>query len=134
MDDLKAIKETVLAIYQTFEDTDENAFRALVHPDMRTVSIGNNGEVNVFPLNLIVEYTIKGLKNAKESISGFFSRREDVEFLEITIEGPVAMASVRYKMIMPEHKGHHTSGIHLVKEDGKWRAIQIIDRGIEQTI
>lgn len=129
----KTIKDAILAIYKSFEDTNEEAFRALVHPEMRSVNIGNSNEVHIFNVDQISEFTIKGLKAAKESIPGFFSRREDVEFTDVTVEDVVAFVSLRYRMVMPEDVGIHTSGIHLIKIVGKWQVIQIMDRGIEQS-
>jgi hypothetical protein len=126
------IKNIILDMYLAFENTDESAFRALAHPEMRTVNIGNENKVHVFKVDQICENTINGLKYAKESVPGFFARWEGINFIDVTVGDVVAFVSVNYKMKMPESLGKHTSGIHLVKPEGKWQVIQIVDRGIEQ--
>jgi hypothetical protein len=129
----QVIKDLILAMYLAFENSDESAFRALAHPEMRTVNIGNENKVHVFNVDQICENTINGLKAAKEKMPGFYARWEEIEFVDVTVGDVVAFVSVSYKMIMPESLGKHTSGIHLVKPEGKWQVIQIVDRGIEQT-
>ena len=133
MTDKQKIKDIILAVYQAYENTDEAAFRNLVHPEMRTVNIGNSNEVHIFSVDQISEFTISGLKTAKESVSGFFARWEEVEFIEVTASDVVAFVSVRYKMRLPDSSGTHTSGIHLIKPEDDWLVIQIVDRGIEQS-
>ena len=132
MTDNQTIKDFILELYQAFENSDEAAFRALVHPEMRTVNMGNANEVHIFSVDQICEFTINGLKSARENVPGFFARWDEVEFVEVTIGDVVAFVSVRYKMLMPENVGTHTSGIHLIKPEDKWQVIQIVDRGIEQ--
>lgn len=134
MNEEQKIKETILSLYQHFENTDEENFRALTHPQVRTVNIGNSGEVHVFDMEQIVEYTITGLRRAKEQIPGFFARREEIEVHQIAVQEMIASAEVSYKMVMPESIGRHHSFLHLVKNADQWIVVNMIDRGIEESL
>lgn len=133
MNEEQNIRETILALYQHFENTDEDKFRGLTHPQVRTVNIGNSGEVHVFDMDQIVEYTIAGLRRAKEQIPGFFARREEIEICHIAVQELIASAEVSYKMVMPESIGRHHSYLHLVKNGDQWIVVNMIDRGIEES-
>jgi hypothetical protein len=132
LSDTQNIQQIILDLYQALSSSDEAAYKALVHPQIRTVNIGNSGEVHVFALNQIIEYTINGLKNAVKQIPGFFSYWENIKFHNITIQDVTASVEVSYQMVMPESTGSHHSFIQLVKENEKWLVINIIDRGIEK--
>ena len=69
MSNKKIIKNTILEFYKSIENSNEAAFRDLVHTEMRTVNIGNNNEIFIFNVDQIIEFTIKGLKSAKEIIN-----------------------------------------------------------------
>jgi hypothetical protein len=134
MSDSETIQQVILDLYRALGGSDEAAFSALVHPQVRTVNIGNSNEVHVFTLDQIVEFTINGLKRAVEQIPGFYARWDKIEFINVTVQDVTAAVEVRYQMAMPDSTGFHQSFIHLVKEDGRWLVINIIDRGIEKAI
>ena len=50
MSDDQTIQKIILNMYQSLSSSDEAAYKALVHPQVRTVNIGNSGEVHVFAL------------------------------------------------------------------------------------
>jgi hypothetical protein len=132
MTDPHDLEKIIQDMYQALGACDEAAFRAVVHPQVRTVNIGNSGEVHVFGLDQIIEFTINGLKGAMENIPGFFARWEEIRFTDMTIGDVAAAVEVRYKMAMPDSTGYHHSFVHLVKEGERWLVINIIDRGIEE--
>ena len=132
MTDSKTICQNILALYQALGGSDEAALRALVHPQVRTVNIGNSNEVHVFTLEQIVEFTIHGLKRAAEQMPGFYARWENIEIIHTHVEDVTAAVEASYQMVMPDSTGFHHSFIHLVKQDGRWLVINIIDRGIEK--
>jgi hypothetical protein len=133
LNEIETIKKLILDLYEALGNSDEGVFHQLVHPQVRTVNIGNSREVHVFTLDQIVEYTLRGLKKAAEQVPGFFARWEQIEFLHIHVEEVTAAVEVSYQMAMPDSTGFHQSFIHLVKQGDRWQVINIIDRGVEKT-
>lgn len=125
------IKNTILNLYKSFEDSDIELFKSITHPEVRTVNIGNSNESFVFGRDEIINNTILGLKNVREQVPGFYAKWVEVQVKSIKVHDRIASAEVIYKMDMPESYGNHSSFIQFIKEDIQWQIIEIIDRGIE---
>ena len=127
----EVIKSGILKFYTALENSDETTFRSLVHPEVRTVNIGNENQPHIFNLDQIIQYTLQGRKQAKESTPGFYANWENIIFKNIYLKDVIAMVNLTYEMKMPDSIGYHSCGIHLLFQDEKWQIIQIIDRGLE---
>jgi hypothetical protein len=127
------ILKAINLFFESFDTMDEELFKSITHPEVRTVNVGNSNEAFIFGVDEIIKFTIQGLKKATVENPGFYARREITEVKHIEIHEVIACAEIYYKMIMPGSVGIHTMFLHLVNEAGKWQVVNIIDRGIEET-
>ncbi len=131
--DEEKIKAIIEALFDSFENTDEEKFLSVTHPEVRAVNIGNSNEVLVSTREEIVKFRIRGLRNAKQQNPEFYARNEIKTVNHITVHEVIASAEVEYRMVMPEAVGLHCSYIQLVKMEEDWRVVNILDRGIEES-
>ncbi len=124
----------IQSYFKIMSDCDEEAFANIWHDKAQRVSIGNSNEIMVFSKDNIIEFSLRGLKNAIETIPGFFVRNEIIEISHIEILDVIATVEVKWHMIMPENRGEHTSCFHLAIENGKWNILNLLDRGIEKQL
>ena len=132
MNEQEAIKDCIQTLFKAFDETDEQLFRSVTHPMMRTVNIGNSNAPYIFSALEVVENTIVGLRNAMDKMPGFFAVREDLNIQRIEVHEVIATAEISYTMRMPDSAGHHYAYLHFINLDGRWLLMQMVDRGIEE--
>lgn len=130
-DQHKEIKAVILALYNSYEQSNPSLFKSIIHSQVRTINIGNNNQIHIFSADEIIENTILGLKRAKEQIPGFYAKWVNINFISLTIHDLIASIEITYTMKMPDSYGNHSTFIQLAKENTKWLIINIIDRGLE---
>ena len=130
-DQQSEIKAIILALYNSYEQSNIGLFKSTTHPQIRTVNIGNSKEIHIFSADDIIENTILGLSRAKDKIPGFYAKWVDFNFKSIMNYDLIASVELTYTMKMPESYGKHSAFIQLIRENGKWLIISILDKGLE---
>ncbi len=129
--EIKAIQDVLESLMESFDLTDEERFKLVTHPQMRTVNIGNSNQAIILDREGIITHTILGLKEAVQNIPDFFARRDNIDIVRIAIHDVIATVEMTYTMVMPNSAAAHCSYIQLLKEGDRWLVAQMIDRGLE---
>lgn len=134
-DEEAKLRELVNTYIKTMGTGNEEKFHEIWHPAAKRFSIGNSNELHSFSQSEISEYTLKGIKQLRKEASdpGRFEFVLD-EVLHLSIYSDlIASVEVKWHMALPGSEGLHHTYFHLVKQNGKWLIVNVLDRGYECT-
>ena len=130
--------ETIKAIIKDYivcnENSDWEMFSKLWHPEARRLNVGNNGELLITPTEDIKKFSFEGLRNLRKQMPDAEIKFIIENFSHVDIHDEfVASAELNWMMLLPGSKGRHKTYFHLVRIDGNWIIVNVLDRGYEET-
>lgn len=130
--DVEKIKNVIIDYIKSNERSDWNKFSELWHPDAKRLNVGNDNELLITPTEDIKKFSFEGLQNLRKQIPDAEIKFSVESFSHIDVhDGIVASVELNWIMFLPGSKGKHKTYFHLVKMDGNWIIVNVLDRGYE---
>jgi hypothetical protein len=128
----KAILNTIKMFFDSNVNSKVDLFKKISHPKLKRLAMGNSNKLYWMTRDEMINQSLKGLANARNSIPNFICKFKIETIKHFTIHDVIASIAVEWEMLMTDSTGNHCTCFHLVKTEDVWLIVDILDRGIEK--